>query len=80
MALGVYPVGNAAEMKQVFNDHQRKEQARSTLDPMPMAQEEASIASSVYIYNVGPWTHLRDLASMGKKLIQIGRASCRERV
>lgn len=69
MALGVYPVGSPEEMRTVFNDHQRKEQARIKLDPLPMAQEDASIAASVYIYNVGPWSHPRSLASMGKKLI-----------
>ena len=69
MALGVYPVANGAEMKQVFNDHQRKANERMALDPLPMAQEDASIAASVYIYNVGPWSIQRDLASMGKKLI-----------
>lgn len=68
-SLGILPVQNADQMRAVALDHAQKQAARMAIDPMSFAQEQASKDASVYIYNVGPWAHPLNLASLGKKLI-----------
>lgn len=66
--MGSQPISlkvTAREAAQAAQAHQRQMNAGRRIDKLPAILEQLSEERKLYIYNCGPWPHMRSLGSLG---------------